>query len=72
IRHFLFKDKRVDKCGKGSVFCIYPNATYQLTAETDVEFVFLCPELHVTGDRTLFSDRVSPSSLTSQGGSCGI
>ncbi|WP_261371533.1 cupin domain-containing protein [Yersinia frederiksenii] len=34
------KNKRIDKFSKGTVFCIYPNTVHQLTAKTDVEFVF--------------------------------
>ncbi|WP_145571656.1 cupin domain-containing protein [Yersinia bercovieri] len=50
------KNKRVDSFAKGSVFCIYPNTAHQLTAKTDVELVFLCPESHITHDRILFKD----------------
>lgn len=50
------KNKRIDKFSKGTVFCIYPNTVHQLTAKTDVEFVFLCPESHISHDRILFDD----------------
>ncbi|WP_145523023.1 cupin domain-containing protein [Yersinia rohdei] len=54
----MLKNKRVDKFTKGTVFCIYPNTAHQLIASTDVEFVFLCPQSHLTYDRILFDDLV--------------
>ncbi|MFW5393493.1 cupin domain-containing protein, partial [Yersinia sp. 2544 StPb PI] len=53
------KNKRVDVFAKGSVFCIYPNTAHQLAAKTDVEFIFLCPQSHITRDRILFDDIVA-------------
>ncbi|WP_261369260.1 hypothetical protein [Yersinia mollaretii] len=52
------KNKRVNGFAKGSVFCIYPNTAHQLIAKTAVEFIFLCPESHITHDRILFDDLV--------------
>ncbi|AHM73477.1 cupin domain-containing protein [Yersinia hibernica] len=47
---------REDKFNKCSVFCIYPNTAHQLIAQTTVEFIFLCPESHITYDRHMFED----------------
>lgn len=52
------KNKRLDTFAKGSVFCIYPDTAHQLAATTDVEFIFLCPESHITHDRILFDNIV--------------
>ncbi|HDL7748634.1 TPA: cupin domain-containing protein [Yersinia enterocolitica] len=52
----ILKNHREDKFSKGSVFCIYPNTAHQLTAKTTVEFVFLCPESHITDDRYMFEN----------------
>jgi len=52
-------DIRTDKISKGSVFCIYPDTAHQLLAKTDIELIFLCPESHLTTDRTLFADLIN-------------
>ncbi|KOC88439.1 hypothetical protein [Winslowiella iniecta] len=53
------KDRRIDQVSKGSVFCIYPYTAHQLLAKTDIELIFLCPESHITTDRTLFADLIN-------------
>jgi len=53
------KDNRIDKVSKGSVFCIYPETAHQLLAKTDIELIFLCPESHLTTDRTLLADLIN-------------
>ncbi|QUG74975.1 cupin domain-containing protein [Erwinia sp. E602] len=55
--------KRVNPVKAGSVFCIYPSTAHQMRAITDLSFLFLCPESHVSSDRTLFDDLIDPVCL---------
>ncbi|KMJ45203.1 cupin domain-containing protein [Xenorhabdus khoisanae] len=41
---------------QGDIFCIYPNTAHQLVAYENVKLIFLCPESHLSHDRTRFSD----------------
>lgn len=49
----------VNKVAQGSVFCIYANTAHQLVAKSDLALIFLCPESHITCDRTLYADLVN-------------
>lgn len=45
-----------EKFSAGCIFCIYQNTAHQLTASSDVKMIFLCPESHLSHDRSSFED----------------
>ncbi|MDN0112738.1 cupin domain-containing protein [Yersinia mollaretii] len=49
-------NKRNYAVKKGDTFCIPSNTAHQLYAKTQLDFIFLCPDSHLSSDRIVFED----------------
>lgn len=50
------KNKRHYPVKKGDTFCISGNTAHQLYAKTQLDFIFLCPDSHLSTDRIVLDD----------------
>lgn len=49
-------NKRHMPVRKGDTFCISQNTAHQLYAKSQLDFIFLCPDSHLGGDRFIQPD----------------